>query len=325
VGVVAVAMTHRPDGGVCAVCCADWPCPDSAPTAGLLSGIYDGMGIDAPALFKLQRELIDPEVVAHMVIEGEPQSKARARMTRNGHVYTPRTTREAMEQIGYQFRSENPGWQPAADGTFGVIALFYCATWQRRDVDNMLKLILDAFNRVVWADDSQVTEVSGRLVRGAADAGTEVVVYRTMAATKPTRACLRCGKHFEVYASQSTRKFCDRACGYAWRKEQRRVNCEHCGTEFNPHNGKAPARFCSNPCRYAARNVELTCDHCGKTYTKARSIAARSQRQACSPECVQALTRPVRAERARGTCATCGGPTSKRTYTNCARCKAVQK
>ncbi len=23
---------HEPDGGVCAVCCADWPCPDSAPT-----------------------------------------------------------------------------------------------------------------------------------------------------------------------------------------------------------------------------------------------------------------------------------------------------
>ncbi len=286
-----------------------------------LSDIYAGMESDAPALFKMQREITDPEVVAHLVIEGEPQSKARARMAKNGHVYTPRTTRESMELIGYQFKQENPGWQPPAEGTFGVICIFYCATWQRRDVDNMLKLILDAFNKIAWADDSQVTEVSGRLMRGVADARTEVVVYRTLSNTKPTRACLRCGKTFETYASHSSRKFCERACGYAWRKEQKVTNCERCGTEFHPHSTKSPARFCSNTCAYASRNVELTCQNCGKTYRKPRSTAGRSKRLACSPECAQALVRPIRADRARGTCATCGGPTSKRTYKNCQKCK----
>ena len=74
--------------------------------------------------------------------------------------------------------------------SLGVFAVFFCESFQRRDVDNMLKLILDALNGVVWKDDAQVTEVSGRVARGVSNPRTAVLLYRiNSAGSIPTKAC----------------------------------------------------------------------------------------------------------------------------------------
>jgi Holliday junction resolvase RusA-like endonuclease len=47
------------------------------------------------------------------------------------------------------------GWHKGATYALGVIA--YVPDLRRRDVDNLLKSVMDAGNGIVWADDSQVT------------------------------------------------------------------------------------------------------------------------------------------------------------------------
>lgn len=154
---------------------------------------------DQAACFTLFREAFDAPVVARFTIEGEPVSKSRARFTKRGsktRTYTPEKTRQAEEKVAWLFRQAARGHKPDPDSTYGVMALFFAGTRQRRDVDNMLKLILDGLNKVAWADDDQVVEVSGRKSfenRAPKRARTEVVVYRVGTVYRPTATCEHCG------------------------------------------------------------------------------------------------------------------------------------
>lgn len=288
-----------------------------------LADIYAGMGPDAPAVHMLVREGIDVDVVAHLVIDGEPQTKGRPRFTRTGRTYTPAETKRAEETVAWTFRTAAPGWKPTKDAAFGVVAVFFCSTRHRRDVDNLLKLVLDGLNGVAWVDDMQVSEVSGRIVRGVDDPRSDIVIYRTPARKKPTRPCEQCGAPFDDFPSQASRRFCSAACGYAWRRAQRTRTCEHCGTDFARSSPTSSTKYCSTTCKTAAGRITLVCDRCGTRYSAQRSIAARSKRQACSPECRAAMASTARGARARGTCTTCGGPTSKKQYIQCAACRAL--
>ncbi len=42
------------------------------------------------------------------------------------------------------------------------------------DIDNFIKLVLDAANKVLWADDAQVAALGATLVRGSERPRTEV-------------------------------------------------------------------------------------------------------------------------------------------------------
>jgi Holliday junction resolvase RusA-like endonuclease len=270
----------------------------------------------------LEREQGPTRIVARFTIDGEPMSKSRPRFTRQGHAYTPTSTREAMHRVGYTYTATAGQHAPRDDQTFGVMCLFYCGTWQRRDVDNMMKLVLDGLNKIAWADDAQVTELSGRVIRGAERARTEVVIYECTAPTRPTRPCLNCGKAFGDYPSQrQSRKFCEAACGYEYRRNSRQSNCLHCGATFHPaKNPKQLKSYCSSECKYAGGRVALVCAECGTNFTLAKSIANRSKTHCCSIACRAAVARRKRAVAARGTCEKCGGPTSKRQYRHCQAC-----
>jgi Holliday junction resolvase RusA-like endonuclease len=276
-----------------------------------------------PVVWKLIREMGEVQVLAHLTIDGEPMSKARARFTNIGsrnRTYTPERTKQAEETVAWHFRRTVPQWRVDSARGFGVMAVFFTESFQRRDVDNMLKLVLDAFNGVIWTDDSQVTEVSGRVVRGVDDPRTEIAVYLTPAWARPTKPCEHCGQPFETYRSQKTRRFCDRRCGIAWRKEQRRQSCPQCGGDFYP-NPSQQATHCSRVCADKATRLMVPCAHCGTEFSKPQSLVRQHGNNYCSDACKVAFWRDRRTKNAQGACTVCGGPTSKKTYRRCNPCK----
>jgi len=58
-----------------------------------------------------------------------------------------------------------------------VDVTFYLATRRRKDLDNLVKLVLDALNREAFRDDSQVVEINARKIFSDKDnARTEVTL-----------------------------------------------------------------------------------------------------------------------------------------------------
>jgi len=282
---------------------------------------------DESACFMLRREQWELPVIARFTVDGEPVSKSRARFTKKGsktQAYTPEKTHVAEQLVGWKFRAAARGHKLDPDATYGVMALFFCGTRQRRDVDNMLKLILDGLNGVAWPDDEQVTEVSARksLVLPQ-DARTELMVYRVGYVQRFLAKCGQCGKDFATYPSwehaERHKRFCSAECTAAWRIARRTRKCEQCGTEFLSHHATRDQQYCSRPCADMARRVVVTCGKCGTDFTKQRCHVR--QQNYCSEECQVGQARERHAKNAAGTCETCGGPTSKKTYRQCRACR----
>lgn len=290
-----------------------------------LNEMREQWGDEAPVSVVLQREVLDLEAVAHFTIDGEPQSKARARVTfKNGKAsaYTPRQTQAAEETVAWMFRQAG-GRGPDAESTFGVFAVFFCGTRQRRDVDNMLKLILDGLNKVAWKDDAQVTEVSGRLTRGvpASQARSEIVVYRTESAMSgglvESVSCEQCAAPIRVYRSTRNRRFCSRECLADHRREFTPRECLECGKPTT-----RGGLHCSVACMRAGNSQSRLCPGCGAEFVAAK----RSSQKFCSAECHAAdsrgrqLVRPTKTK-----CADCGAPVSKSRYTRCRGCAIMHR
>lgn len=100
----------------------------------------------------------EPRKVVRFTIPGEPKSKQRARVTARG-TYTPKETVEAERKVG-------EAWRATGSEQFAFQLLveidFYNGNRRRRDLDNMAKLVLDALNKVAYADDYQVVELNLR-------------------------------------------------------------------------------------------------------------------------------------------------------------------
>lgn len=91
---------------------------------------------------------------------GEPVPKARPRprMGKQGGYFVP--THAAQEALAWAF-VEARGRRARYVDSVAVVALFYVATRQRKDLDNCLKLVLDAGNAArVWVDDVDVRGIS---------------------------------------------------------------------------------------------------------------------------------------------------------------------
>jgi Holliday junction resolvase RusA-like endonuclease len=112
-----------------------------------------------------------------VIISGEPVAKGRPRMTRKGFAYTPAATRkyEAHGRLAAQLAMNG---NPPIAGPVRVellIELPVPASWSQRkhaaaltgdirptsrpDADNYIKVMLDALNSIVLADDSQVVDI----------------------------------------------------------------------------------------------------------------------------------------------------------------------
>ena len=112
-------------------------------------------------------------------VGGEPFGKERPRVA--GHAYTPKKTKDKEEEIALTYKSIYHGFKFEKGVPLKVEMDFYFGIpkatskkkrvgmekgevrpTKRPDIDNVQKLVLDASNGVVWADDSQVVEVVAR-------------------------------------------------------------------------------------------------------------------------------------------------------------------
>jgi Holliday junction resolvase RusA-like endonuclease len=118
--------------------------------------------------------------MTRIVIPGKPFAKQRPRATRQGRVYTPAETVSFERQVGQIAAQYFP---KPIDGPVSVTirATFEPPkSWSKRktaehingphtqkpDLDNCAKAILDGLNRIAWADDGQVAEVTVSKVWG---------------------------------------------------------------------------------------------------------------------------------------------------------------
>ena len=273
--------------------------------------------------------MTDDQPTVTLTVPGEPRSKARPRFTtRGGKVvaYTPKATVNAEAQ--YRDAYLTAAGEPNRDafGAYAVHADFYNGTYQRRDVDNMLKAVLDGLNGIAWDDDAQVVEVIGRKhYVEKAEARAEVRIYARGPLRGTNIACPVCGDPIKTYASTRARggnTYCSQACHLEARRQARLRTCPNCGKTFESHNVKSPAKYCSKECSYQGRRTTLPCTRCGTLTSVQKCHADKAVH--CSDECRRATAAERKRQgpkRARGTCTVCGGPVSRPEYKRCAGCR----
>ena len=112
--------------------------------------------------------------VGKFSVEGDPVPKGRPRMTKTGHTYTPKRTKEYEDEIGSAWISLSPR-PPMFTGlvelTVNVRERVHAA-----DLDNYVKIVGDALNGLAWEDDKQVVTCHSHIERGCADPGIQVEV-----------------------------------------------------------------------------------------------------------------------------------------------------
>ncbi len=114
-------------------------------------------------------------------VPGKPQPKERPRLGPNGRVYTPRRTTSFESTVGvYALAAvRRSKWTLAPKSAqFAVEISAYFPDLRRRDVDNVMKAVLDAMNAVVWADDVQVTRATIERRLDTGNPRVEVTVVR---------------------------------------------------------------------------------------------------------------------------------------------------
>lgn len=284
---------------------------------------------DDGACFVRLLDMTDVEIIARLTIGGDPTSKARARFTNYGspgRMYTPQKTRDAEKKVAQRFRQAAPNHEPDGDSAYGLACIFFPATQQRRDVDNMLKLISDGLNGIAYDDDSQVYEITGR--RGhdlPENARTEVLVYRLGRTHRRLQRCKTCDESFEVFPG-SRRTYCSVECTNSGRRKQR--TCDHCGESFVHKKSETKRRYCSASCREQSGHIELQCEVCGDRFDCYRSWQ-RKNAYCGKLDCRKAVDARVHRERRSksfpGTCLVCGSGTTRKEYKRCNPCKLSGK
>lgn len=116
----------------------------------------------------------EPEFIA-FVIDGLPIPKGRPRMSRSGHAFTPAKTRKAEQAFQLQANRHKPE-QPLLGNikielafNFAIpksytkkkkeMALLGVMPVSRADLDNLIKMVCDAMNKVFFKDDRQIVSI----------------------------------------------------------------------------------------------------------------------------------------------------------------------
>jgi len=112
------------------------------------------------------------------VVFGKPEGKARPRMTRSGHAYTPENTRAYEEAVRLAYRQNCAGELPYEVGVplrVSILAFYAVpksankrtrermknnelSPTMKPDWDNVGKIVCDALNGLAWHDDAQIVD-----------------------------------------------------------------------------------------------------------------------------------------------------------------------
>jgi crossover junction endodeoxyribonuclease RusA len=93
-------------------------------------------------------------------VAGEPRSQGSMRAVGRGRmVHQSRDLARWRELVGWTVRAARPpGFEPNPKTRWELSAQFYVG--RRRDLDKLLRAVLDALTGVLWLDDSQVALLS---------------------------------------------------------------------------------------------------------------------------------------------------------------------
>jgi Holliday junction resolvase RusA-like endonuclease len=119
-------------------------------------------------------------VSVNVVFEGEPLGKGRPRLGRGGHTYTPAKTKTYEKNLQALFVQAVGLGKADKTSSFGLRILAYRSNHLRVDLDNILKCVCDAANKVVWADDSQVVEILAKRLYDQQRPRLEILIYRIL-------------------------------------------------------------------------------------------------------------------------------------------------
>lgn len=121
---------------------------------------------------KVKRE----NVRINLIVRGEPLAWKRAQRCGSRTFDHPENLK-AKDELREKFEWAYPQFQPIEGRRLGV-QLFFQTSYDSKDKDNMEKLVNDAFNGVIWADDRQIKEGYQRVnVTSKSPAFTQLVVY----------------------------------------------------------------------------------------------------------------------------------------------------
>lgn len=260
-------------------------------------------------------------------VPGEPASKARARHTQQGgkvRTYTPKATTDAQAAVRHHYLEAGHPICKDSEASFGIEVTFFHGMLQRRDVDNMLKLVMDGLNGTAFPDDNQVLEVFGRkeYVKRP-DARTEVRLYRIGRMPRLRKKCRGCGEMFPTSPSLlEATQFCSIPCRTEYRRRARTATCQQCGESFelNGPQKAGAAMFCSRECRSEHDRVTVTCTWCKTDFTKQRCFV-RANNYCCN-DCMVEARKLRNTQKFKGTCISCGGGVTKAHYKRCNACRA---
>jgi len=284
--------------------------------------------LTASSLLTWPTKLAQSRLVVRAVVPGDPKSKQRPRFTRNRvGTYTPKQTVDAEMDIQVCIKGATPFLFPDDVGRYGLRCLFVQKNAQRRDVDNMMKLVMDACSGLVWADDTQVTEITAKKIVIPGDPRTEIVIYRSDAPDAATRACENCGNRFRLYPSWQRKRYCSRACATMGRQAaipRTAKPCASCGKEIvrpvKAFSDSSRHYFCNRGCKAQFGRITLSCANCLVEFSMPRSLHKAGQ-PACSLACRVSIQRTRQRINARGVCEKCEGPTTKKQYISCRACR----
>ncbi len=167
------------------------------------------------------------------------------------HAYRKSDYTSYRDALGWLLKERIGGTWNTRRYTFGLQVKFYLGNKRKIDLDNLLKPVMDAGTHILWADDSQVAELSALKVLNDPNPRIEVTVYHVGDFIDYHHTCAYCGRDM-AGLKELRRKYCTKYCAdQAMQKGTTKV-CEYCGNQFyiGRRNGKRKLarKYCNREC-----------------------------------------------------------------------------